>query len=64
VSLFVDAAITPQRRPATVIGQPIDERIPTPSASWAIAPVSPMKLATRTGPPGRPNLAGDAGTNK
>jgi hypothetical protein len=50
-SRLVEAAITPQSRPATTIGQPTEERIPTTRASRAIAPVSSPKLSTRTGPP-------------
>jgi len=50
-SRLVDAAITPQIRPATTIGQPTEERIPTARASRAIAPVSCPKVSTRVGPP-------------
>ena len=50
-SRLVDAAITPQIRPATTIGQPTEERIPTARASRAIAPVSCPKVSTRVGRP-------------
>jgi hypothetical protein len=45
-----EAAITPQRRPPTTIGQPIDERIPSARASCASGPEACAKLSTRTGP--------------
>jgi hypothetical protein len=51
IALFVEAAITPHRRPSTTIGQPTDDRIPKPCASRAIGPRASAKLSTR---PGRP----------
>ena len=50
-SLLVEAAITPQRRPPTTIGQPTDERMPSARASSAIGPEASAKLSTRTGRP-------------
>ena len=47
----MDAAITPQVRPPTTIGQPTEERIPTAWASRAIGPDAPTKLSTRAGRP-------------
>ena len=38
VALLDEAAMTPQRRPSTTIGQPTDERIPKLRASCAIGP--------------------------
>jgi hypothetical protein len=50
-SRLVEAATTPHSRPATMIGQPTEERIPTARASRAITPLSCPKRSTRTGPP-------------
>ena len=54
-SLFFEAAITPHSRPATTIGQPTDERMPSSRASLAIAPVSCPRSCPRG--PGRPSAA-------